>query len=442
MRLRLSGPTVDRCLVVVAALIVLASGLLILGSLRPLTVDAVILHLMFLVTIALSECWRVRIPDSRELAPLAVASSIAFSLSAELPLDHSVEQTPGLVVVGTALASYAGHALYARTAQRPMDLSVVATRVIVVAIATPLARWVPLDGRSLLEQADVAGGADRWWVALALFMVAGLAVGCQLLLMSVQRSARTHAILRRAFLEEFSAIGPLAAATTSTAAVVALAVGTLGPIAVPLFLIPLMLLNLAVTRQAGVRTAQRQTIFALSRLTDLGGYTAPGHAARVADYSVAIGRDMGMSERELVDLRSAALLHDLGQVSLRRPIPGGATLLISPLDQRRIAAAGAAILSRTIELSRLAVVLSEQSMAYKRSTDLGMVSLSSRVLKVANAFDDLVGVERDPEAARRATQRLRLTAGYEYDPLVFRSLCRVLQREGLLSGRDVVRLDV
>lgn len=441
MRVRLSGQTVDRALIVVAAAIVLASLLLMVGSLQPVGVDVVALHLMFLVTIAASESWRVRIPNSRELAPLAVASSVAFAVTAELPGNVTVGHVAGLVIVGTAVASLAGHALHARTAERPLDLSIVATRVIVVAIAAFLARSVPLDGRTLVVRIDDAGD-DRWWVALALFVVAGIAIGWQLLLMSVQRSARTHAILRRAFLEEVSAVGPLAAATTSTAVVVAVAVGTLGPIAVPLFLIPQMLLNLAVARQAGVRTAQRQTIFALSRLTDLSGYTPPGHAERVADYSVAIGRDMGMSERELVDLQSAALLHDLGQVSLRRSIPGGATLLTSPLDQRRIAAAGAAILSRTAELSRLATVVQDQSVAYRRTTDMGLVSLSSRVLKVANAFDDLVGIDRNPDAVRRATQRLRLSAGYEYDPLVLRSLCRVLQREGLLSSRDVVRLDV
>lgn len=441
MRVQLSGETVDRILVTVAALIVLGSLVLLVGTVQPVGFAAVALHLMFLVTIALSENWRVRIPNSRELAPLAVASSVAFAVTAELPQNVTVTHVPGLVIVGTALASFAGHALYARTADLPMDLSLVATRVIVVALAAMLARTVPYEGATLVDRIDTVGD-DRWWVALALFVVAGLAIGWQILLMSVQRSARTHAILRRAFLEEATAVGPLAAATTSTAVVVALAVGTLGPIAVPLFLIPLMLLNLAVARQAGVRTAQRQTIFALSRLTDLSGYTSPGHAARVADYSVAIGRDMGMSERELVDLQAAALLHDLGQVSLRRPIPGGATLLTSPLDQRRIAAAGAAILSRTAELSRLATVVQDQAVAYRRTTDTGIVSLASRTLKVANAFDDLVGPDREPEAVRRATQRLRLSAGYEYDPLVFRSLCRVLQREGLLSGRDVVRLDV
>ncbi|GAA1152649.1 HD-GYP domain-containing protein [Ornithinicoccus hortensis] len=441
MRVQLSGETVDRILVTVAALIVLGSLVLLVGTVQPVGSAAVALHLMFLVTIALSENWRVRIPNSRELAPLAVASSVAFAVTAELPQNVTVTHVPGLVIVGTALASFAGHALYARTADLPMDLSLVATRVIVVALAAMLARTVPYEGATLVDRIDTVGD-DRWWVALALFVVAGLAIGWQILLMSVQRSARTHAILRRAFLEEATAVGPLAAATTSTAVVVALAVGTLGPIAVPLFLIPLMLLNLAVARQAGVRTAQRQTIFALSRLTDLSGYTSPGHAARVADYSVAIGRDMGMSERELVDLQAAALLHDLGQVSLRRPIPGGATLLTSPLDQRRIAAAGAAILSRTAELSRLATVVQDQAVAYRRTTDTGIVSLASRTLKVANAFDDLVGPDREPEAVRRATQRLRLSAGYEYDPLVFRSLCRVLQREGLLSGRDVVRLDV
>jgi hypothetical protein len=49
----------------------------------------------------------------------------------------------------------------------------------------------------------------------------------------------------------------------------------------------------------------------------------------VAQLSVAVGRDLGLSERELQDLEYAALLHDIGQLSLSEPIPGGATAFVN-----------------------------------------------------------------------------------------------------------------
>lgn len=440
MRMR-SESVLDQLLVAVAAVILVVAAWQAVGSIGEVRSAVAVLNLTFVLTIAASETWRVRIPGSGDLAPLAVASSLAFALTSELPGHQPVGHLPGVVIVGTAVASLLGQLLYARIADRPMRLAVVATRVIIVAVAALLFRSVPIDGATLVERVGQET-EQRWWVALCLFLLAGCAIVLQLALMSLQRSARTGAALGQAVLEEVWAVGPLAVATTSTAAVVALAVSALDALAVPLFLVPLMLLNLAVARQAAVRTAQRQTIFSLSRLTELGGYTAPGHATRVAGYSVAIGRDLGLPERELLDLQAAALLHDLGQVSLRRPIPGGATLFTSPLDQRRVASAGAGILSRTAELSRLSTVVADQAASYRRTEDTGQVALASRILKVANAFDDLVGVDPDPEATRRATQRMRLSSGDEYDPLVLRSLCRVLRRDGRLSDEAYTALDV
>jgi HD-GYP domain-containing protein (c-di-GMP phosphodiesterase class II) len=52
--------------------------------------------------------------------------------------------------------------------------------------------------------------------------------------------------------------------------------------------------------------------------------------------------------------------------------------------------------------------------------------MASRIIKVANAYDDLIG----PEGTRddRAMERIHLGLGYEYDPRVVDSLSRVLER--------------
>jgi HD-GYP domain-containing protein (c-di-GMP phosphodiesterase class II) len=199
---------------------------------------------------------------------------------------------------------------------------------------------------------------------------------------------------------------------------------------------------LAVRGQSVVRAAQRQTVYALSRLTDEGGFTSPGHAARVARLAVQVGREFGMPEPLLRDVEYAALLHDLGQVSLDRPIPGGATVHISAVDQRRMAATGAALLARTAELSRLSAIVAHQATPHWRSEQLGELPLGSRIVRVVNAYDDLTGTA-DTRAERvEALQRLRLSAGYDYDPQVLAALCKVLRRGGQITQDDVVALDV
>jgi HD-GYP domain-containing protein (c-di-GMP phosphodiesterase class II) len=54
--------------------------------------------------------------------------------------------------------------------------------------------------------------------------------------------------------------------------------------------------------------------------------------------------------------------------------------------------------------------------------------MSSRIIKAANAFDDLVGGSLDPARATEAVHRLRLDTASEFDPRVVEALSRVIHR--------------
>ena len=106
--------------------------------------------------------------------------------------------------------------------------------------------------------------------------------------------------------------------------------------ALVVFPIPLLLTQFSFRRYASIRATYLQTSRSLARVTEVGGYTETGHARRVARLSLTIGRELGLSERELVDLEYAALMHDIGQLSLQEPIPGGATTMVTPDEQLRL----------------------------------------------------------------------------------------------------------
>ena len=225
-----------------------------------------------------------------------------------------------VVVLATAVAMGAGILVHALRRQQ-IGLPEIAARVIGLSVASVLYRKVHFGGLSLLAWEE-KWDDQRWMVALTMLLVSSVAVLVSLGLEGAIRSQREHSPLLRTIANEYHEAVGLTTALVTTGALIALAESALGLMALPLFLFPLLLTQFAVRRYGHIRETYRQTIGALSCLTERAGYTRQDHASRVTSLAVAIGRDLGMSQREIIDLEYAALLHDLGQVALRDPIPG------------------------------------------------------------------------------------------------------------------------
>ncbi|MEO8827936.1 HD domain-containing phosphohydrolase [Lapillicoccus sp.] len=418
------GPllTVASVVIVVAAVGSVARG-------PGLSVEDRWILLAFAVVIAVGELNRIVLPGARETAPMSLAAGFGLAMTSEVG-DHQLAVGAGLVVSVTAVGMLAGGipALIRSSSLRQEDL---AARFIAVAVAALLFRQVPVwDGRALVDmQTDWT--QERWVAAVSMVVVSGLALLVQSVCVALSTASREHRPLWRLLVDELRQAVGLSTALATSGALIALAERPMGIVALPVFLVPLVLTQFAVRRFAGIRVTYGQTIRALSRLTEIGGYTPPDHPARVATLGIAMGRDLGMSERDTLDLEYALLLHDIGQVALREPIPGGATLLAAPADQDRIARDGAQIVRQTGVLDAVAVILESQAKPYRQVRELGWdLPLSSRIIKVANAYDDLVGEARWGRGRRHAAaiERIHLGLGYEYDPRVVEALVRVLER--------------
>ena len=381
---------------------------------------------VFFVAILIGELFRVRQPGSRHTAPLATAAALAFAMTVACPNGTPASYRAPLVVAVTAVAMAVG-LTPSLIRRQPIRLPDLTYSLLGITAAALLFREVPISGgRTVL---DLQGSWPPHLLALVMVLIAAFALTVEVFLLALVRAGRSHAPFLRTFQDEFMAALGLTAALSATGALVALAERPLGVVAIPLFLFPLGLTQFAVRRQGAIRQTYRQTIRTLSRLTEFGGYTESGHASRVAELSLAMGQHLGMSERDVLDLEYAALLHDIGQVSLAEPIPGGATLLAAPTDQLRIAHDGAEIVRQTGVLDKVAVILEAQTTSYRQVREFGEdLPLASRIIKVCNAYDDMAGSR--PTAARRsaAMERINLGLGYEYDPRVVDALVRVLQR--------------
>ena len=215
-------------------------------------------------------------------------------------------------------------------------MSQAASRLIGVAVAAWLARDVGPEGRTLWDLA-LDPEVPRWSVALGMVAVAAVGLSVETVLTSAVRSERQRTPWSTALRDEFLEVAPLTYAVVGSGPLVALMAPSFGLASLPAALFPLAITYVAVARYARNRMTYRQTIATLSQLTEAGGYTPHAHAERVADLSVRIGRVLGMPDGSLREVEYAALLHDLGQISLSEPIPGGATVLAAPSDQAEIA---------------------------------------------------------------------------------------------------------
>jgi hypothetical protein len=382
------------------------------------------LLVVFGVTIAVGEWFQISAPGLRGSAPLATASAFGLSFTVELPEGGLVAYTAAVVIAVTAVATAlgVGARIAARHSVSFIDVSGRLAAVVVVAL---LYRNVHLGQDDSVAVVD--HGRPPWQNAVTMLAIAAIGLLADVALTSALRALAAGGGLRRIVLEELASSVTLSSPVAVTGVLIALAAPTLGIAALPLFLVPLVLTLFAFRRYVSIRATYLQSIRTLSRLTDAAGYTPAGHSERVAALALRVGRELALPERELLDLEYAALLHDIGQVALVEPIPGGATVLAAPADQRRIEADTVAIVRETGVLEEVARILEHQTTPYRQVRELGEeIPLTSRIIKVVNAYEDLNRGARGSRSRDAALERIYLGLGYEYDPRVVDALLRVL----------------
>ncbi|HET7820020.1 MAG TPA: HD domain-containing phosphohydrolase [Ornithinibacter sp.] len=404
----------------VGAIVVVSSVYGVGSMLLPLLVTHRLTVAVFVVAIVAGELLRLPMPSGRAAAPLASASALALIFVGRIDGEPTFDVSAGFVVL-VVLAGLLVPAAVRGVEGKVVGLEHVAARLVGVAVAAWLARGFAPTTRTLWSL-EVEGAAV-WLVALGMVAVAGVGIAVELVLSAAVRSERQRTPWLAALRDEFGEAAPLTLAVVASGPMVALMAPVLGLLSLPVALFPLAITYVAVDRYMQNRVTYRQTIATLSHLTEDGGYTPVGHAERVADLSVRTGRVLGMSDRDLRDLEYAALLHDLGQISLIEPIPGGATMLAAPSDQRDIADEGARIIRHAEGLDTVAAFVEAQTTPYRQVRELGeQVPMASRIIKVANAFDDLTGGRDDPAEIQAANERIHLGLGYQYDPDVVEAL--------------------
>lgn len=401
-------------------LLICAAGLLAVAGVAHTAAAGLLdpqIAVAFGVLIAVGELARLTMPGNREVAPIGAAAALGYTLLLDMggvPVRHSALQVVAVLAVGMVAG-----ALPHLAVGRPPRLDAMARRLFTGALLALAYR--PLAGPLF----DLAmGGESGWWPVLGvmtLFIL--LMVVVDVLLAAVLRAEQVRAAFQVAVRDELRMAAPLGIAVAASGILLALASHSMDMAALLVFAAPLLVTQVAFRKYAGIRATYLQTVRALSRVTEVGGYVEPGHSRRVSRLAVAVGRELGTAEPELLELEYAALMHDIGQLSLRDPIPGGATVLTDPEQARRIAELGAEVIRQTGVLDRVAEIVRRQC-----DTCEERPPTASRIIKAANAYDDLVGGSSDRDRAGAALERLRLGVGREYDPAVVEAMAKVIDR--------------
>ncbi|MET8446703.1 HD domain-containing protein [Streptomyces sp. NPDC005209] len=394
--------------------------------------------LAFGTLIAVGELSRWTGAPARQAAPLGAAGALSYALLGEVAGRPAVPRAlDSAAVGGTAVAaaqvvtvvlaaSLLGSVPHIWRGRTP-TLDDLARRVLTVGFAAVC--FQPLDHRGVFQTWN---GPAHALLVLALLVLTSL---CDAVLAAALAHSRTRWPFAPLLRDELRGLRGIGSAVCATGAVMALAVAVAGLWALPVFCLPLLLTQLSIRRYAAVRATYRQTIASLARATEIAGYTPAGHARRVAALSRAVGRDLGLSGPELTVLEYAALMHDIGQLSLVDPVPAGATAALPAEEQRRIALLGGAVVRQTGVDAAVAVVVERQADPYREQP------VAARIVRAVNAYEEKVH-DAGPGGPLKALEELRLGTAGDYAPEVVESLARVLwnQRCGAMGVPPGVQL--
>ncbi len=382
--------------------------------------DAPHVAIAFGLYIGAGELLRLVLPGGRQAAPIAISAALSYAMVTTIarPLHHHAQLILGAPVWQVVLVAAIGMAIGSLphiAAGRRAGLTGMSARLLAVAsvafIFSTFAQHV--IGTPWLELGVVALLAMLGWLI-------------ESVISAVIRAEDLRARFSVTLSDELRVQWRLGLAVAVSAIITVFGAEVMGLAELAVFAGPLLVIQFAFRRYAGIRATYLQTVRALAQVTEVGGYVDSGHSRRVSRLALAIGRELGMPEPDLLNLEYAALMHDIGQLSLVEPIPGGATLLVAPADARRIAEFGAEVIKQAGVLDTVAELVQFQWLPASG----GSITppLGSKVIRAANAFDDLVSGSADRDRTAAAMARLKLDAGSEYDAEVVAALATVTDR--------------
>ncbi len=168
-----------------------------------------------------------------------------------------------------------------------------------------------------------------------------------------------------------------------------------------------------------------QTAGAITAVVDAKDKYTRGHSKRVADYSREIAKRAGLSDEECDEVYFAALLHDVGKISIPDSIINKRDRLTAEEYEivKNHSIVGSDMLSKITEFPYIATVAKYHHERYdgegypegKRGEE---IPVYARIIAVADAYDAMTSKRsfRDPYPQKTVRDEIVKGAGYQFDP--------------------------
>ena len=189
--------------------------------------------------------------------------------------------------------------------------------------------------------------------------------------------------------------------------------------------------------QTDLDSAYLQFVETMAQALDARDPYTAGHSIRVADYSYAIAREMGLPASQAETIRIAARLHDIGKIG----IPDAILQKTAPLTNEEFGLIklhpqiGRKILEKVSRFEELLGVVelhheNYDGTGYPYKLSEQRIPLNARIVKVADAFDSMISDRsyRDAMPMSKAIHELLSRSGSQFDPQVTAAFMKLLER--------------
>lgn len=233
---------------------------------------------------------------------------------------------------------------------------------------------------------------------------------------------------------------PNAVALTALGLLLGMLCARLGPVAVALLVVPLVVGRWSYASFERLRGAQERSIGLFIRLIEAKDPYTAGHTERVATFSLYIAEELGLSPERTEHLRRSALMHDVGKLAVpNRLLNKPGRLTPDEYDVMcRHHTAGVGILATVDFLRDMALPASDRHGHFEHAAGRlpSDLVLEAHIVSVADAFDAMTSTRAYRRALDHdvAISELRTNAGTQFSPRCVDALVTALERRNERYG--------
>jgi|GEM_PF-3362770 len=187
-----------------------------------------------------------------------------------------------------------------------------------------------------------------------------------------------------------------------------------------------------------IRNLYKSTLKVLANALDAKDSYTHGHSQRVAEYSLAIAGELGLSAKEKDDLEFAALLHDIGKIGIRDNIlckPGKLTDEEFKIIQMHPVMSAQILEPVEFLVDKIPIVKHHHERfdgrGYPSKIKGEEIPLGARIICVADTFDAMTSNRsyRKGLPAQVALEELKRCSGAQFDPVMVEAFLRVFDKK-------------